>query len=186
MLPDVTKVQSDITIVVPWQLLTGSKHDYRFCYCHLVGILFEVLRDWLSHITQVIGFAVLGKKKYLATSDMTSIKVQSQCMCTIHDTCWGEYGQDPTPEKYSWHMMRWIGFRPNRNVICIGKSPNSNWPLSYKLSVLCFDVYLKYTLRCMHHRQKVLTRNVKRMMMCVLECTKRGVCLRCTHQIISD
>ncbi len=37
-------VQSDITIVVPWQLLTGSKHDYLFCYCPIVGISFEVLR----------------------------------------------------------------------------------------------------------------------------------------------
>ncbi len=26
-------VQSDVTIVVPWQLSTGSKHDYLFCYC---------------------------------------------------------------------------------------------------------------------------------------------------------
>ncbi len=43
-LPDVTIVQSDVTIVVPWQLSTGSKHDYHFCYCPLVGILFEVLR----------------------------------------------------------------------------------------------------------------------------------------------
>ncbi len=42
--PDVTIVQSDVTIVVPWQLSTGSKHDYLFCYCPLVGILFEVLR----------------------------------------------------------------------------------------------------------------------------------------------
>ncbi len=29
----VTIVQSDITIVVPWQLSTGSIHDYLFCYC---------------------------------------------------------------------------------------------------------------------------------------------------------
>ncbi len=41
---DVTIVQSDIKIVVPWQLSTGSKHDYLFCYCPLLGILFEVLR----------------------------------------------------------------------------------------------------------------------------------------------
>ncbi len=47
MLPwwsDVTIVQSDITIIVPWQPSTGSKHDYLFCYCPLAGILFEVLR----------------------------------------------------------------------------------------------------------------------------------------------
>ncbi len=42
--PDVTIVQSDVTIVVPWQLSTGSKHDYLICYCPLVGILFKVLR----------------------------------------------------------------------------------------------------------------------------------------------
>ncbi len=40
----VTLEQSDVTIVVPQQLSTGSKHDYLFCYCPLVGILFEVLR----------------------------------------------------------------------------------------------------------------------------------------------
>ncbi len=28
--PDVTIVQSDVTIVVPWQLSTGSKHGYLF------------------------------------------------------------------------------------------------------------------------------------------------------------
>ncbi len=43
-LPDVTIVQSDVTIVVPWQLSTGSIHDYIFCCCSLVGILFEVWR----------------------------------------------------------------------------------------------------------------------------------------------
>ncbi len=51
MLPwwPVTIVQSDLTIVVPWQLSTGSKHDYLFCYCPLVGILFEVVRILQSH-----------------------------------------------------------------------------------------------------------------------------------------
>ncbi len=32
------------TIEVPLQLSPGSKHDHLFCYCPLVGILFEVLR----------------------------------------------------------------------------------------------------------------------------------------------
>ncbi len=32
------------TIVLPRKLATGSIHDYFFCYCPLVGILFEVLR----------------------------------------------------------------------------------------------------------------------------------------------
>ncbi len=40
---DVTIVQSDVTI--SWQLSTGSNYDYHFCYCPLVGILFEVLRN---------------------------------------------------------------------------------------------------------------------------------------------
>ncbi len=31
------------TIVLPRTLATGSIHDYLFCYCPLVGILFEVL-----------------------------------------------------------------------------------------------------------------------------------------------
>ncbi len=43
--PDVTIVQqSDVTIVVPWQWSTGHIHDYLFCYCPLVDILFEPLR----------------------------------------------------------------------------------------------------------------------------------------------
>ncbi len=32
------------TIVLPLNLATGSIHDYLFCYCPLVDILFEVLR----------------------------------------------------------------------------------------------------------------------------------------------
>ncbi len=32
------------TIVLPRKLTTGSIYDYLFCYCLLVGILFEVLR----------------------------------------------------------------------------------------------------------------------------------------------
>ncbi len=32
------------TIVLPRKLATGSIHDYLFCYCPLVGILFKVLR----------------------------------------------------------------------------------------------------------------------------------------------
>ncbi len=46
MLPwwtDVTIVQSDVTIVVLWQLSKVSKHDYLFGYCPLAGILFEAL-----------------------------------------------------------------------------------------------------------------------------------------------
>ncbi len=39
-----TKVQFDKTIVLPRKHATGSIHDYIFCYCTLVGILFEVLR----------------------------------------------------------------------------------------------------------------------------------------------
>ncbi len=42
--PDVTIVQSDITIAVPWQVSTWTIHDYLYCYCPLVCILFEVLR----------------------------------------------------------------------------------------------------------------------------------------------
>ncbi len=37
-------VQFDKTIVLLRKLATESIHDYLFCYCPLVGILFEVLR----------------------------------------------------------------------------------------------------------------------------------------------
>ncbi len=39
-----TIVQVDKTIVLPRKLATGSICNYLFCYCPLVGILFEVLR----------------------------------------------------------------------------------------------------------------------------------------------
>ncbi len=39
-----TIVQFDKTIVLPRKFATGNIHDYLFCYCPLVGILFEVLR----------------------------------------------------------------------------------------------------------------------------------------------
>ncbi len=39
-----TIVQYDKTIVLPRKLATGNIDDYLFCYCPLVGILFEVLR----------------------------------------------------------------------------------------------------------------------------------------------
>ncbi len=39
-----TIVQFDETIVLPRTLATGNIHDYLFCYCPLVGILFEVVR----------------------------------------------------------------------------------------------------------------------------------------------
>ncbi len=39
-----TIVQFDKTIVLPRKCATGSIHDYLFCYCPLVCILFEVLR----------------------------------------------------------------------------------------------------------------------------------------------
>ncbi len=36
--------QFDETIVLPRKRATGNIHDYLFWYCHLVSILFEVLR----------------------------------------------------------------------------------------------------------------------------------------------
>ncbi len=46
----VTIVQCDITIVIPWQLSTGSIQYYLFCYCPLVGILFEILRVVITNV----------------------------------------------------------------------------------------------------------------------------------------
>ncbi len=43
-----TIAQFDKTIVLPRKLATGSIIDYLFCYCLLVGILFEVL--WITVI----------------------------------------------------------------------------------------------------------------------------------------
>ncbi len=38
-----TIVQFDKTIELPRKFAIGSKHNYLYCYCPLVGILFEVL-----------------------------------------------------------------------------------------------------------------------------------------------
>ncbi len=61
MVTDVTIVQSDITIVVPWQLSTGSKHDYIFCNGPLVGILFEVLRIMTNTFVTVTVTESIGR-----------------------------------------------------------------------------------------------------------------------------
>ncbi len=42
-----TIVQFDKTIVLPRKIATVNIHDYLFCYCPLVGILFEVLRIFM-------------------------------------------------------------------------------------------------------------------------------------------
>ncbi len=39
-----TIVQFNKIVVLPRKLATGNIHDYHFCYCPLVGILFEILR----------------------------------------------------------------------------------------------------------------------------------------------
>ncbi len=49
MLPwwtDVTIVESDIIKVVPWQLSTGSKYDYLFCYCPPSGYSVWGTENW--------------------------------------------------------------------------------------------------------------------------------------------
>ncbi len=54
---DVTIVPSDITIVVPWQLSTGSKHDYLFCYCPLVGSIWGTemtLQCFMAHFNIIL------------------------------------------------------------------------------------------------------------------------------------
>ncbi len=47
------------TIVLPRKLTTGSIHDYLFCYCPLVGIIFEVLRI-VSNSKYKSGWEILG------------------------------------------------------------------------------------------------------------------------------
>ncbi len=50
------------TIVLLRKLATGSLHDYLFCYCPLVGILFEVLR-----IVLVLLFVICAINRRVAT-----------------------------------------------------------------------------------------------------------------------
>ncbi len=84
MLPwwsDVTIVQTDITIVVPCQLSTGTIDDYLFCYCPLVGILFEVLRiyewivQWYSSLLWINEWWLLALYQTLC-----KIRIQRYCI----------------------------------------------------------------------------------------------------------
>ncbi len=49
------------TIVLPRKLATGSIHNYLFCYCPLVGILFEVLK---IHVQDMYSKAQTPQQKY--------------------------------------------------------------------------------------------------------------------------
>ncbi len=56
-----TIVQFDKTIVLPRNLATGTIHDYLFCNCPLVGIIFEVLRiAFLKELNEVIDLIFNG------------------------------------------------------------------------------------------------------------------------------
>ncbi len=48
------------TIVIPRKLATGSIHDYPFCYCPLVSILFEVLRIANITVPQIVSDSERG------------------------------------------------------------------------------------------------------------------------------
>ncbi len=41
------------TVVLPRKHLTGSIHDYLFCYCPLLGILFQILRIALYILSMI-------------------------------------------------------------------------------------------------------------------------------------
>ncbi len=71
-----TIVQFNKTIVLPRKLATGSIPDYIFCYCPLVGILFEVLQ---------IGFPQEGifVRRVLISKAQTHSTVCCQCQDNI-------------------------------------------------------------------------------------------------------
>ncbi len=55
-----TIIQFDKTIVFHRKHATGSIHDYIFCYCPLVGILFEILRIVCRRVMMIMSvFSVL-------------------------------------------------------------------------------------------------------------------------------
>ncbi len=51
------------TIVLPRKRATGSLHDYLFCYCPLVGILFQVLR--IVHDCSIVLVSDIGLMSHL-------------------------------------------------------------------------------------------------------------------------
>ncbi len=60
------------TIVLPRKLATGSIHDYLFCYCPLVRIIFEVLRIKIVLVELTVKHSVYIK--YFATYIGTSLR----------------------------------------------------------------------------------------------------------------
>ncbi len=72
------------TVVLTRKITTGSIHDYLFCYCPLLGILFEVLRIDCLHqngSTVELFILVLGgfikyvymKNNYIITNKLSHI-----------------------------------------------------------------------------------------------------------------
>ncbi len=75
--PQITMVESDQhlyqTIVLPRKLATGSIHDYLFCYCSQVGILFTVLRIGLIKLAHVLnGY----RSQFNKLSDCQNARIQ--------------------------------------------------------------------------------------------------------------
>ncbi len=69
------------TIVLPKKLSTGNIHDYLFCYCPLVGILFEVLRimallSFLTINTLLLLDKYLNFLLLISTIDMLSVHIE--------------------------------------------------------------------------------------------------------------
>ncbi len=55
--------QFDRTIVLPRELATGSIHDNLLCYCPLMSILSEVLRNSSNLATYIVTVSNINSKK---------------------------------------------------------------------------------------------------------------------------
>ncbi len=77
-----TIVQFGETIVLPRKLATGNIHDYIFCYCPLVDILFEVLRIQTKYINNKTNMVILTGAESFPCVDM-------QCLMGrwLYDQC---------------------------------------------------------------------------------------------------
>ncbi len=79
------------TIVLPRKLTTGSIYDYLFCYCPLVGILFEVMRivgKTNINIDMEQEQVILNKKYLQFQSILFTGKGRQQMELFLLKTCW--------------------------------------------------------------------------------------------------
>ncbi len=114
-----TIVQFDKTIVLPRKPATGNIHDYLFCYCPLVGILFEVLRilnNYSPHRTSRMFLRVPLE----CLKNFSARPIAWSC-CSIDMHIWGKITQNISTALL-WNF-KIVSPPPGSSKICHGTVP---------------------------------------------------------------